>query len=87
MTSALLGWSATVIFVSSYFARSAATLKRIQAVAACLWIMYGVNIDAPSVVVANIVLAAIALYSSFSAKFAWHPQWAARINRSAALKS
>ena len=35
----------------------------IQAVAACLWIAYGVTIGAPPVVIANVIVAVAALYS------------------------
>ena len=34
--------------------------------AALLWIMYGIAIDAVPVVVANLIVAGAALYSSFS---------------------
>ena len=37
----LIGWVATAIFSSSYFFRRPASLRRIQALAACLWIAYG----------------------------------------------
>ena len=42
----LMGWLATAIFSASYFFRGPATLRRIQAAAACLWIVYGVAIRA-----------------------------------------
>jgi uncharacterized protein with PQ loop repeat len=58
-----IGWVATVIFSSSYFFRQPASLRRIQALAACLWIVYGVCIHALPVVVANVIVAAAALYS------------------------
>jgi hypothetical protein len=41
----ILGWVATAIFAGSYFLRPAA-LRAIQMVAAVLWIVYGVLIDA-----------------------------------------
>ena len=40
-------------------------LRRIQAGAALLWVIYGVAIDAAPVIVANLIVAAAALYSSF----------------------
>jgi hypothetical protein len=60
-----VGWVATVVFAISYFCRRPASLRRTQAAAALLWIGYGVVIKAPPVIVANLVVAAMALLSSF----------------------
>ena len=60
-----IGWLATAIFASSYFFKQPGTLRRVQALAALLWIAYGVLIHALPVIVANLVVAAVALYSSF----------------------
>jgi hypothetical protein len=65
MTIAVLGWVATAVFATSYFFRRASTLTKIQAAAACLWIVYGLKIGAVPVVVANLIVAGAALYSSF----------------------
>ena len=59
-----IGWGATALFASSYFQRTPAGLRRTQAVAAGLWIAYGVGIGALPVIVANLVVACVALYSS-----------------------
>ncbi|HZT39989.1 MAG TPA: hypothetical protein VFA28_19000 [Bryobacteraceae bacterium] len=59
-----LGWIATAIFSSSYFFRSPRMLRSIQALAALLWVAYGLAIGALPVVVANVIVAAAALYSS-----------------------
>ena len=59
-----IGWVATAIFASSYFCKRPGTLRRIQALAAVLWIGYGLLIHALPVVVANLVVAGVALYSS-----------------------
>jgi uncharacterized protein with PQ loop repeat len=64
MTIDWIGWIATAIFVSSYLCKDPKALRRIQAVAACLWMAYGVIIQATPVVVANFLVAAIAVYSS-----------------------
>jgi hypothetical protein len=64
MTVSILGWVATTVFASSYFYSDAAMLKKIQAAAACLWIVYGIAIGAVPVVVANLIVAGAALYSS-----------------------
>ena len=60
----LLGWIATAAFAVSYFFKQPELLRRIQAGAALLWIVYGVTIGAAPVVVANLLVAAAAIYSS-----------------------
>ena len=60
-----IGWLATAVFMSSYLAKHPTTLRRIQAVAACLWALYGVLIHALPVIVANILVAGVAIASSF----------------------
>ncbi len=60
-----IGWIATAVFAISYFCRNAAALRRTQALAAALWIGYGIIIKAPPVVVANAVVAVMAIISSF----------------------
>jgi hypothetical protein len=67
MTLELIGWVATAIFVSSYLFKDPTALRRIQALAASLWVAYGVIIHATPVVVANLLVAAIAVYSSLAA--------------------
>jgi len=59
-----IGWVATAVFASSYFFRRPATLRKIQAGAALLWVAYGLLIGAMPVVVANMIVAAAAVYSS-----------------------
>jgi len=61
----VLGWVATTAFAVSYFTRSPAALRRVQAAAAVLWIVYGVLIGAFPVVVANAIVAGLAVLSSF----------------------
>ncbi|MBI2686188.1 MAG: YgjV family protein [Acidobacteria bacterium] len=60
-----IGWIATAAFASSYFCKEARTLRLIQGMAAILWIGYGVFIQATPVVVANVIVAAAAGYSTF----------------------
>ena len=60
-----IGWIATAVFAVSYFFRRPAALRRIQALAAVLWIGYGIIIKAPPVIVANVVVAVMAVLSSF----------------------
>jgi len=59
-----IGWVATATFASSYFFQKPAVLRRIQALAAVLWIGYGAIIHALPVIVANVVVAAVAIVSS-----------------------
>jgi hypothetical protein len=59
-----IGWVATAMFAVSYFCKRPEALRRVQALAALLWIGYGLLIHAAPVVVANLVVAAVAVYSS-----------------------
>ena len=79
--SSLLGWAATAVSAGSYLSRQEARLRKIQGAAACLWMIYGVNVDAPPVIVANIIVAAMAFCSSFAKRPAWKEQWSARLSR------
>jgi hypothetical protein len=60
-----IGWIATAVFACSYLFKEPAALRRVQALGALLWIAYGVLIHAFPVVVANLVVAIIAVVSSF----------------------
>jgi hypothetical protein len=60
-----IGWVATAIFSTSYFFRRQSALRWVQAAAACLWVAYGLAIGAAPVVVANLIVAAAAIGSSF----------------------
>ncbi len=66
MTIDMIGWVATAIFVSSYLLKDPIALRRIQALAAGLWVTYGVIIHATPVVVANLLVAGLAVYSSLT---------------------
>jgi hypothetical protein len=61
-----IGWIATAIVASSYFCKQPGTLRRVQAVAALLWIGYGVMMHALPIIVANLVVAVVAFYSSLA---------------------
>ncbi len=60
-----LGWVATGLFVSSYFCKSPDLLRRVQALAALLWIGYGAAIGSGPVIASNVLVAAIAAWSSW----------------------
>jgi hypothetical protein len=61
-----IGWVATAFFASSYFFKQPDVLRKVQAGAALLWVIYGLIIHAFPVVVANLVVASVALYSSYA---------------------
>ncbi len=60
-----IGWLATAVFASSYMVQRPATLRRIQGLAALMWAVYGGLIHALPVLVANLIVAAMAIGSSF----------------------
>ncbi len=60
-----IGWVATAVFAGSYFCRRPETLRRVQAAAAVLWVVYGVLLHAAPVIVANLIVTVMALGSSF----------------------
>jgi len=62
---ACLGWSATAVFVGSYFFIRPSLLRGAQMFGALLWIIYGLLIDAPPVIVANILVFAAAAWTAF----------------------
>jgi hypothetical protein len=61
----LIGWAATAVFASSYFFSSPGRLRWVQASAAVMWVIYGVMLGAKPVVVANLIVAGAAGYTSF----------------------
>jgi hypothetical protein len=62
---ACLGWSATAVFVGSYFFARPSLLRGAQMVGALLWIFYGLLINAHPVIVANILVFAAAAWTAF----------------------
>jgi hypothetical protein len=65
MTPDWIGWVATATFATSYFCKQPAVLRRVQGLAALLWMSYGIMIHALPVIIANMVVAAVAVVSSF----------------------
>ena len=61
--SALLGWTATAVFVGSYFFARPAALRALQMSGALLWIIYGLWIGAAPVVVANLLVLSAAAWT------------------------
>lgn len=60
-----IGWLATAVFVTSYFTKRVVNMRRIQGVAACLWALYGALIHSLPIIVANLIVATVAVTSSF----------------------
>lgn len=60
-----VGWCATAVFTASYFARRESHLRLLQIGGAALWLAYGVVIQAPPVIVANVLVLAAALWTTF----------------------
>jgi hypothetical protein len=60
-----LGWVATALFASSYFCKTSRAMRRLQASAAVLWIGYGIWTNALPIVVANAIVATLAVYSDW----------------------
>jgi hypothetical protein len=58
-----IGWAATVVFATSYFFRDQKTLRLVQAIAACLWLSFGLAIHSAPVIASNVIVIAAALYS------------------------
>jgi hypothetical protein len=60
----VLGWLATTMFLASYLWKDQRKLRRAQAAAAIVWAAYGLILHALPIVVANVLVAAVALYSA-----------------------
>jgi hypothetical protein len=65
MSTDWIGWLATAVFLVSYYTKGPIGLRRVQGIAAGLWAMYGVLIHSLPVIVANILVAGVAVISSF----------------------
>jgi hypothetical protein len=65
-----LGWAATVVFVGSYFASRAETLRRIQMVGALMWAAYGLLIGSAPVVASNLLVLSAAAWTLTRARAA-----------------
>jgi hypothetical protein len=61
-----IGWVATAVFAVSYFCKTPKSLRLVQALAALMWVTYGLLIHALPVVVANVIVALAAVYSSIA---------------------
>jgi hypothetical protein len=62
-----LGWTATAVFVASYFFGRPSMLRAVQMFGALLWIAYGAFISASPVIVANLLVFSAAAWTAFRA--------------------
>jgi hypothetical protein len=62
-----LGWTATAVFVASYFFGRPSMLRGVQMLGALLWIAYGVFISASPVIVANLLVFSAAAWTALRA--------------------
>jgi hypothetical protein len=60
----LLGWTATCVFVGSYFFTRPSVLRSVQMFGALLWVTYGVLINASPVIVANVLVFSAAAWTT-----------------------
>ncbi|HXA36788.1 MAG TPA: hypothetical protein VNW26_10670 [Steroidobacteraceae bacterium] len=60
-----LGWTATGVFVASYFFARPSLLRGVQMLGALLWIAYGLMISASPVIVANALVFSAAAWTAF----------------------
>ena len=59
-----VGYLATAVVLCSYMFKNPSTLRRIQAMGAVLWMLYGFLLHSGPVIVANLLIVGIALWSS-----------------------
>ena len=61
----VLGWTATAVFVGSYFFSRPSLLRSVQMMGAILWVAYGFLIGASPVIVANVLVFSAAAWTAF----------------------
>jgi hypothetical protein len=64
-----LGWLGTALSAGSYLFKRPVTLRRVQALAALAWIAYGALVHSLPLIVANLIVGVVAMYSSFRSEF------------------
>lgn len=64
MTHDWIGWVAATVFAVSYLLKEQRSLRLVQSVAALLWMSYGIVNHAWPIIVANAVVASLALGSA-----------------------
>jgi len=63
-----VGWTATALFTASYFFREPSALRRVQMIAALLWIGYGALVGAVPVMVANALVLGAATAATYTTR-------------------
>jgi inner membrane protein len=61
----VLGWIATALFAASYFCKTSRAMRRLQASASLLWVGYGIWMNALPIIVANVIVGSLAVYSDW----------------------
>lgn len=69
-----IGFLATAITIGSYFFKSPAQLRRVQAAGALLWTLYGGLIHSWPIIVANLLVMSMAIWSSIKITPASSPE-------------
>lgn len=59
-----LGWTATAVFVGSYFCKTPNAMRRIQMIGAVMWIGYAIMMRAAPVFVANLLVLGAAWWTA-----------------------
>jgi hypothetical protein len=70
MTHDWIGWIAAAVFAVSYLLKEQRSLRLVQAVAALLWMTYGILNHSWPIIVANAVVAAMAAGSAVARRAA-----------------
>ena len=60
----IVGWMAAAVFVASYAFQQPGMLRRVQMAGAALWIGYGLLMQAPPIIVTNVLVVAAAAWAS-----------------------
>jgi hypothetical protein len=60
-----VGWAATALFGVSYFFKDSNATRKVQALAAAVWAGYGILIHSLPVIVANIIVLTLALFTAW----------------------
>ena len=61
----LIGWVATAIFAASYLVSRPTTMRLVQAAASLCWILYGILLHSVPVIVANVIVVTMAVFSAW----------------------
>lgn len=68
-----IGWLATGVFAASYFVKGENKLRLTQALAALVWIAYGLVIHSLPVIGANLIVSGLAAFSAIRRRSALSP--------------